>query len=58
LAFKSCDLECNEAVTMVGKIGEDSGTAVMIYLEEMLLDSERFTNNLSKGVFLTPVGFE
>jgi hypothetical protein len=50
LAFKSCDLELNEAVTVDGKIGGVSGTAVVIYLEEML-DSEIFTNNLSKGVF-------
>lgn len=36
---------------MDGEIGEVSGTAITIYLEEALLDSKRFTNNLSKGVF-------
>jgi hypothetical protein len=35
---------------MEGKIDEVPGIAIMIYLEEMLLDSERYTNNLSKGV--------
>jgi len=37
-------------VTVDGKIGEVPGTAIMIYLEEMLLDSDRYTNNVSKGV--------
>jgi hypothetical protein len=53
LAFKSCDLEFNEAVNMDGKIGEVSGTAIMIYLEVMSA-GEKFTNNLSKIL----VGFE
>lgn len=35
---------------MDGKINKVPGITIMIYLEEMLLDSERYTNNLSKGV--------
>jgi hypothetical protein len=54
LAFKSCDLEFSEAVNMDRKVGGVSGTAIMIYLEIMSPDSEKFTNNLCKIL----VGFE